>query len=325
VSELSFGGWVTVGNQIDDDVSRPCILAAYEAGVNFFDNAEAYAGGKSEIAMGKVLKELRREDLVISSKVFWGGDGPNDEGLSRKHITEACHNSLKRMQVDYFDLYFCHRPDPHTPVEETVRAMDDLIHQGLILYWGTSEWSAQQIMEAYAVARQYALIPPQVEQPEYNMLTRERVEKEYAELYKQIGLGTTIYSPLASGLLTGKYNDGIPAGSRATLEGYEWIKKDIINPERVEKVRQLAPIAADLGCALAQMALARCLKNPNVSTVITGASRVEQVHENMKAPTGSRSSRRTWWCASSRCWATNRQRMRTNKRIQGITEWLASY
>jgi len=283
VSELSFGGWVTVGNQIGEDVSRQCILAAYEAGVNFFDNAEAYAGGKSEIAMGKALKELRRESLVISSKVFWGGDGPNDEGLSRKHITEACRNSLKRMQVEYFDLYFCHRPDPNTPIEETVRAMDDLIHQGLILYWGTSEWSAQQIMEAYAVARQYGLNPPQMEQPQYNMFERERFEKEYARLYTQIGLGTTIWSPLASGLLTGKYNDGIPAGSRATLEGYEWIKKDIINPERVEKVRQLVPIAADLGCALAQMALAWCLKNPNVSTAITGASRVEQVRENMKA------------------------------------------
>lgn len=282
VSELSFGGWVTIGGQIDDETSRQCILAVYETGVNFFDNAEAYAGGKSEIAMGKVLKELRRESLVISSKVFWGGHAPNDEGLSRKHIAEACRNSLKRMQVEYFDLYFCHRPDPNTPIEETVRAMDDLIHRGLILYWGTSEWSAQQIMEAYSVARQYGLNPPQMEQPQYNMLWRERVEKEYARLYTQIGLGTTIWSPLASGLLTGKYNDGIPAGSRASLDGYEWLKDDI-TPERIEKARRLAPIAADLGCTLAQMALAWCLKNPNVSTVITGASRVEQVHENMKA------------------------------------------
>jgi len=282
VSELSFGGWVTVGEQIDDGASRRCILAAYEAGVNFFDNAEAYADGKSEIVMGRVLKELRRESLVISSKVFWGGEGPNDEGLSRKHITEACRSSLKRMQVDYFDLYFCHRPDPNTPIEETVRAMDDLIHHGLILYWGTSEWSAQQIMEAYAVARQYSLNPPQMEQPEYNMFTRERVEKEYARLYTQIGLGTTIFSPLASGVLTGKYIDGIPEGTRASLKGYEWVKDDI-TPERVEKVRRLAPIAADLDCTLAQMAIAWCLKNPHVSTAITGASRVEQVRENMKA------------------------------------------
>lgn len=282
VSELSFGGWVTVGEQIDDDTSRRCILAAYEAGVNFFDNAEAYADGKSEIVMGRVLKELRRESLVMSSKVFWGGEGPNDEGLSRKHIYEACRNSLKRMRVDYFDLYFCHRPDPNTPIEETVRAMDDLIHQGLILYWGTSEWSAQQIMEAYAVARQYGLYPPQMEQPEYNMFSRERVEKEYARLYTQIGLGTTIFSPLASGVLTGKYNDGIPEGTRASLKGYEWVKDDI-TPERIEKVKRLAPIAADLGCTLAQMALAWCLKNPNVSTAITGASRVEQVRENMEA------------------------------------------
>lgn len=283
VSELSFGGWVTLGEQIDAETSRRCILAAYQAGVNFFDNAEAYADGKSEIVMGKALKELRRESLVISSKVFWGGEGPNDEGLSRKHITEACRNSLKRMQVDYFDLYFCHRPDPNTPIEETVRAMDDLIHQGLILYWGTSEWSAQQIMEAYAVARQYGLNPPQMEQPEYNMFSRGRVEKEYARLYTQIGLGTTIFSPLASGVLTGKYIDGIPEGTRASLKGYEWIKEDLITPERIEKVKRLAPIAADLGCTLAQMALAWCLKNPNVSTVITGASRVEQVRENMKA------------------------------------------
>lgn len=283
VSELSFGGWVTVGNQIDEATSRRCILAAYEAGVNFFDNAEVYADGQSEIVMGKVLKELRRESLVISSKVFWGGDGPNDEGLSRKHITEACRNSLKRMQVDYFDLYFCHRPDPNTPIEETVRAMDDLIHRGLILYWGTSQWSAQQIMEAYAVARQYGLVPLQMEQPEYNLFERERVEKEYARLYTQIGLGATTFSPLAGGLLTGKYDQGIPTGSRATLEGYEWMKEHVITPGRVEKVKQLTPVAADLGGTLAQLALAWCLKNPNVSAVITGASRVEQVHENMKA------------------------------------------
>jgi voltage-dependent potassium channel beta subunit len=283
VSELSFGGWVTVGEQIDDDTSRRCILAAYKAGVNFFDNAEGYAGGKSEIVMGKALKELRRESLVISSKVFWGGEGPNDRSLSRKHIYEACRNSLKRMQLDYFDLYFCHVPDPDTPIEETARAMDDLIHQGLILYWGTSQWNAQQIMEAYALARQYGLVPPQMEQPNYNMLSRERVEKELVRLYTQIGLGTTTFSPLAAGLLTGKYNDGIPPRSRAALEGFDWLRQNIRAPENIERVRRLAPIAADLGCTLAQMAIAWCLKNPNVSTVITGASRVEQVHENMTA------------------------------------------
>jgi voltage-dependent potassium channel beta subunit len=283
VSVLSFGAWVTFGQQISDEEASELIHAAFDAGVNFFDNAEAYARGKAEIAMGKALKDFRREDLVVSSKVFWGGDGPNDHGLSRKHIYEACRASLKRMQLDYFDLFFCHRPDPNTPIEETVRAMDDLIHQGLILYWGTSEWSAQQIMEAYAVARQYGLNPPQMEQPEYNMLRRERVEKEYARLYTQIGLGTTIWSPLASGVLTGKYNEGTPGGTRASLPGYEWMKEEVLTEERVAKARQLAPIAADLDCSMAQMALAWCVKNPNVSTAITGASRVEQVHENMKA------------------------------------------
>ncbi|HLF25925.1 MAG TPA: aldo/keto reductase [Anaerolineae bacterium] len=283
VSELSFGGWVTVGGQMDAQASRECILAAYEAGVNFFDNAEGYGAGQSEIAMGQALKELRRESLVISSKVFWGGEGPNDTGLSRKHIAEACRNSLKRMQLDYFDLYFCHLPDPHTPIEETVRAMDDLIHQGLILYWGTSQWSAQQIMEAYGLARQYGLVPPQMEQPIYNLLARERVERELARLYTQIGLGATTFSPLASGVLTGKYNDGIPDGSRAALEGFDWLRRNIAERENIERVRRLAPIAADLGCTLAQLALAWCLKNPHVSTVITGASRVQQLRENLPA------------------------------------------
>lgn len=283
VSVLSFGAWVTFGRQVNDDAAREMLVAALDGGVNFFDNAEAYAAGDAETVMGKAIKGLRREDLVLSSKVFWGGEGPNDQGLSRKHIHEACRNSLKRMQVDYFDLFFCHRPDPDTPIEETVRAMDDLIHQGLILYWGTSEWSAQEIMEAHSVARQYGLNPPQMEQPQYNMFERERIEKEYLRLYTQIGLGTTIWSPLASGLLTGKYNDGIPEGSRASLEEFDWIREQVITPERIEKVKQLVPIAADLDCSLAQLALAWCVKNPNVSTVITGASRVEQLHENMKA------------------------------------------
>lgn len=283
VSALSIGAWVTFGNQIDDDAARAILMAAYEHGVNFFDNAEAYANGKAEIVMGKALKDLRREDLVISSKVFWGGKGPNDEGLSRKHIMEACHNALKRLQVDYLDLFFCHRPDFNTPVEETVRAMDDLIHQGKVLYWGTSEWPADRIMQAYGIARQYGLYPPQMEQPQYNLLWRDRVEKEYEPLYDGIGLGTTIWSPLASGLLSGKYNDGIPAGTRAALKEYAWIQNAVTDPARVGKARKLAPIAAGLGVTMAQLALAWCLKNPHVSTVITGASRAEQVQENLKA------------------------------------------
>ena len=259
--------------------------AAYEAGVNFFDNAEAYAGGNAEVVMGNVFKktEWARESFVVSSKVFWGGEGPNDKGLSRKHIYEACRRSLKRLQLDYLDLFFCHRPDPTTPIEETVRAMDDLIHQGLVLYWGTSEWTAADIMHAYGIAREQGLTPPQMEQPQYNMLHRERVEKEYLPLYREIGLGTTTWSPLASGLLTGKYNRGIPQGTRASLPGYEWLKDYVLTPQNLEKVRQLEPTAKAMGCSLAEVALAWCLKNPNVSTVITGATRPEQVNENMKA------------------------------------------
>jgi len=286
VSELSLGAWITYGGQVGEDVALKCMSAAREAGVNFFDNAEVYAGGNAEIVMGNVIKKMgwRREDLVISSKVFWGGDGPNDEGLSRKHIFEACKNSLKRLQLDYLDLYFCHRPDPNTPIEETARAMNDLIRQGKILYWGTSEWSAADIMRAYALAREHHLTPPQMEQPQYNMFHRDRVEKEYGPLYREIGLGTTIWSPLASGLLSGKYNEGVPPGSRLTLKGYEWLKDSVITPQRIEKVKQLQSVAVDLRCSMAQLALAWCLKNPNVSTVITGASRPEQVTENMEAP-----------------------------------------
>ena len=262
-----------------------CMSAAYDAGVNFFDNAEVYSDGNAEIVMGNVIKKLRwqRESIVVSSKVFWGGDGPNDNGLSRKHIFEACRNSLKRLQLEYLDLYFCHRPDPNTPIEETVRAMDDLIHQGKTLYWGTSEWSGVDIMRAHGLAREHGLTPPQMEQPQYNLLHRDRVEKEYLPLYREIGLGATIWSPLASGLLTGKYNEGIPSGSRATLQGYEWLKESVITPENIEKVKKLQLIAKDIDCTLAQLALAWCLKNPNVSTVITGASRPEQVDENMNA------------------------------------------
>ncbi len=285
LSELSLGAWVTYGGQVSEEVALKCMSAAYDAGVNFFDNAEAYANGNAETVMGNVIKKLgwRRENIVVSSKVFWGGEGPNDRGLSRKHIFEACRNSLKRLQLDYLDLFFCHRPDPNTPIEETVRGMDDLIHQGKILYWGTSEWDAADIMRAHALAREYDLTPPQMEQPQYNMLHRERVEKEYLPLYREIGLGTTIWSPLASGLLSGKYNKGIPVGSRATLHGYEWLREQVITARNIEKVNRLEPVAKELGSTMAQMALAWCLKNPNVSTVMTGASRPEQVVENMNA------------------------------------------
>jgi voltage-dependent potassium channel beta subunit len=261
---------------------------AYDAGVNFFDNAEVYSSGQSEIIMGEAIRKAgwKQQDLVLSTKIFWGGDGPNDTGLSRKHIIEGMDASLKRMGLEYVDLVFAHRPDLHTPIEETVRAFNHLIDQGKAFYWGTSEWSAQQIMEAYAVARQEHLIPPLMEQPQYNMFHRERVEVEYQRLYTEIGLGTTIWSPLASGLLTGKYNQGIPAGSRATLEGYEWLRKRFTDEkaqDKIQKVVKLSAIAQELGCSTAQLALAWCLLNPNVSTVITGASKSSQVEENMKA------------------------------------------
>ena len=288
VSALSLGAWVTYGEQVGDEIANQCMSAAHEAGVNFFDNAEAYAGGQAEIVMGNVIKKAGwvRSDLVISTKIFWGGDGPNDSGLSRKHILEGTDAALGRLQMDYVDLIFCHRPDLHTPIEETVWAMNHVINQGKAFYWGTSEWSAQQIMQAYAIARREHLIPPLMEQPQYHMFHRERVEVEYAHLYKEIGLGTTIWSPLASGILTGKYNQGMPEGTRATLEGYEWLRKIFENEEaqrRIKKVGLMMPIAEELGCSMAQLALAWLLKNPNVSTVITGASRAEQVTENMKA------------------------------------------
>jgi voltage-dependent potassium channel beta subunit len=288
VSALSFGSWVTFGNQADEDLAYEMMKTAFDAGVNFFDNAEAYAGGDSEILMGKVFKRAgwKRSDLVVSTKIFWGGAGPNDKGLSRKHILEGTEAALKRLQLDYVDLIFAHRPDINTPVEETVRAFNHLINQGKALYWGTSEWSAAQIMEAYAVARREHLIPPQMEQPQYHMFHRERFESEYARLYEEIGLGTTIFSPLASGLLTGKYNQGIPEGTRASLEGYEWLRERFENEEAVNnivKVGQLIQIAEALGATMAQLALAWTLMNPNVSTTITGASRVEQVVDNMKA------------------------------------------
>ncbi len=288
ISALSLGAWVTYGGQVGEETAYECMTAAYDAGVNFFDNAEVYAHGNAETVMGNVIKKTgwHRSDLVISTKLFWGGKGQNDNGLSRKHLMEGIHASLKRLQMDYVDLLFCHRPDLYTPIEEIVWTMNVLIQQGKIFYWGTSEWSAERIWEAYAVARREHLVPPLMEQPEYNLFHRERVEREYARLYDEIGLGTTIWSPLASGILTGKYNEGIPDGSRMTLKGYEWLRKELESTEgqsNLEKARQLTLVARDLGCSLAQLALAWCLKNSHVSTVITGASRREQVIENLKA------------------------------------------
>ena len=285
LSALSLGAWVTYGGQVGQEIAEKCMSAAYDAGVNFFDNAEAYASGNAEIVMGNVIKKLawRREDLVISTKIFWGGKGPNDRGLSHKHIIEGVNNALRRLQMDYVDLVFCHRPDPETPIEETVRAMDVVIKQGKAFYWGTSEWSAGEILKADGIARQYGLTPPSMEQPQYNMFHRDIFEIEYDSIFKQLGYGTTIWSPLASGVLSGKYANGIPADSRAALPGFDWLQEHQITAERIEKVKHLSVIAADLGCTMSQLALAWCLKNPNVSTVITGASRLEQVVENMKA------------------------------------------
>lgn len=287
VSELSFGSWVSFHNQLGEDQAFECLQAAYEAGINFFDNAEVYANGKSEEIMGAAIKRLgwRRASYVISTKFFWGlFTNPNEQNtLNRKRLTEGINGSLKRLQLEYVDLIFCHRPDNTTPIEETVWAMHDIITQGKALYWGTSEWSADQIMQAWYIADRHHLHKPVMEQPQYHMLHRERVEKEYARLYKEIGLGTTIWSPLASGLLTGKYNNGIPNESRAALKGYEWLTEAVTHPERIETVKKLKPVADSLGCTQAQLALAWCLLNPNVSTVITGASKVAQLHENLKA------------------------------------------
>ncbi len=288
VSELSFGAWVTFAQQITEKTAEKLMTIAYDAGVNFFDNAEAYADGKAEMVMGRILKRRGwgRDTFLVSSKAFWGGDLPNQEGLSRKHVIEACHAALRRLRVDYLDLYFCHRPDPNTPIAETVRAMSDLIAQGKVLYWGTSEWSAAEISEAHRVARELLLVPPTMEQPQYNMFHRERVEKEFAPLYETVGLGLTTWSPLASGLLTGKYNDGDPGGTRISLKNYEWLREQFETAEarkRLGKVKKLAAVASDLGTTLPQLGLAWCLKNPRVSSVITGASKPKQVKENMKA------------------------------------------
>src|SRR5277367_1595754 len=287
VSALSLGSWVTFGQQISDDVAADLMRTAYENGVNFFDNAEVYAAGKSETVMGQILRKTgwSHETFLVSSKVFWGGETPNQEGLSRKHVIEACHNALRRLQVDYLDLYFCHRPDPNTPIEETVRAMSDLVHQGKVLYWGTSEWSAQEITQAHAVARELGLVPPTMEQPMYNLFGRHRMEKEYERLYAEYGMGTTIWSPLASGLLTGKHKNGPQPGTRATLETYDWLRDQIAREakDKADKVQKLEKIAKELGLSLAVFSIAWCLKNPHVSTVILGASKVPQLTENLQA------------------------------------------
>ena len=288
VSALSFGAWVTFGDQVDESVARDCMKVAYDAGVNFFDNAEVYAGGQAETMMGNIIQSegWRRSDLVLSTKIFWGGDGPNDVGLSRKHVIEGTQAALARLQTNYVDLVFCHRPDLETPIEETVRAMNHLIDQGMAFYWGTSEWTAEQIRQAYEVARREHLVPPTMEQPQYNMLHRTKVERDFLPLYRDFQLGLTTWSPLASGILTGKYNDGIPEGSRMDLEGYEWLRQQLegeAGQAKLEKVRQLTTIADELGCTMAQLAIAWCAANPNVSTVITGASKPSQVEQNMHA------------------------------------------
>ena len=289
VSLLSFGSWVTFHKQIEDNSADALMGLAYDNGVNFFDNAEGYALGESEKMMGRVLKAKGwdRTSYIVSSKVFFGWRGndnkPNQTGLSRKHITEACHEALQRLQVDYLDLYFCHRPDKNVPIEEVVWAMNHLLQQGKILYWGTSEWSAQEIMEAHLFARQYNLVGPTMEQPEYNLFHRDKIEVEFAQLYKTVGLGTTIWSPLAAGLLTGKYNNGIPADSRLAVEGFEWLKDKHYSEAKVEKIKKLEPITEQLQCSLAALSIAWCIKNPNVSTAILGATKKEQLLENLKA------------------------------------------
>ena len=287
VSVLSFGSWVTFHNQLGHDSALECMQAAWDAGVNFFDNAEVYAGGKSETIMGEALRELGwpRESYVLSTKLYWGlRDGPNTRNtLNRKYLMQGIDGSLERFGLDHVDLLFCHRPDPETPVEETVWAMSDIVASGKALYWGTSEWPADAIEEAYQIAERYQIRKPVTEQPQYNLLWRDRVEKEYAPLYDQHGMGTTVWSPLASGALTGKYLDGIPEGSRAALPGYEWLRDLITSPANHAQVKRVVDLAEEIGCTPAQLAIAWCAKNPNVSTVITGASRVAQVHENMGA------------------------------------------
>jgi voltage-dependent potassium channel beta subunit len=287
VSELSLGSWVTYGNQVDEGAAIETLATARDAGVNFFDNAEVYAGGKAETLMGNALKHLawERESYIISTKFYWGiADGPNRKNtLNRKYLLHAIDGSLKRLQLDYVDLVFCHRPDPHTPIEETVWAMHDMIQRGKALYWGTSEWAASEIVAAWQIAERHHLHKPVMEQPQYNLFHRQRVEQEYARLYQDLGLGLTTWSPLASGVLTGKYANGIPAGSRSTLPGYAWLQETVTNSDWIAATERLRPISNELGCTLSQLAIAWCASNPHVSTVITGASSNAQVVENMGA------------------------------------------
>jgi voltage-dependent potassium channel beta subunit len=289
VSALSLGSWLTFGKQISDETAEALMVRAYDAGVNFFDNAEIYARGKSEQVMGNILRKLgwRRSSFVVSSKAFFG-DGnnlPNETGLSRKHLIEACENALRRLQVEYLDIYFCHRPDPNTPILETVRAMNTLIQQGKILYWGTSEWSAKELLQAFELSEKYGLIPPTTEQPQYNMLVRERFEQEYAPVFEKYKLGSTIWSPLGSGALTGKYKNltEIPTDTRLAMPGLEWLKESSLDTQKLDKVAQLTRLSDDLGVSLPRLAIAWCLSNPNVSTVILGASKLAQLEENLTA------------------------------------------
>ncbi len=289
LSVLSYGSWVTFSRQVDDKASDRLMGLAYDNGINFFDNAEAYEGGRSEEMMGRVLaaKNWDRTSYCISSKVFFGLHGknnkPNQNGLSRKHIMEACHAALRRMQTEYLDLYYCHRPDPETPMEEIVRTMNILIEQGKVFYWGTSEWSADEILEAHKVAKELGLIPPAVEQPQYNLFERAKMEHDYLPIFKNNGMGTTIWSPLASGLLTGKYNDGIPEGSRLALDNYAWLKDRMMQDDKVERVKKLSKVASDMGTSLATLSIAWCIHNPNVTTAILGATRESQLMENLEA------------------------------------------
>lgn len=289
VSALSFGSWVSFSKQIDDKVAESLMGQAYDAGINFFDNAEVYALGESEKMMGRVLKKKKwdRTSFIVSSKAFFGWRGkedkPNQKGNSRKHLMEACNEALQRLQVDYLDLYYCHRPDKNTPIEETVWAMNHLIQQGKVLYWGTSEWSAAEIMEAHRVAAQFRLIGPTMEQSQYNLFERTKIEKDFLDIYRTVGMGTTIWSPLASGLLSGKYNDGMPKGSRFALEGFDWLKDRWVMDDKIKKVKKLADLAAKMGVSTAALSIAWCIKNPNVSTAILGATKKQQLTENLKA------------------------------------------
>ena len=289
LSVVSFGSWVSFQKQIDDKIAGQLMGIAYDNGINFFDNSEAYAGGESEKMMGRVLKTKKwdRSSFTVSSKVFFGLRGkdnkPNQKGLSRKHVIEACNDALKRLQVDYIDLFFCHRADKNTPIEETVWAMNTLIQQGKILYWGTSEWSGVEIMEAHRVAQQYKLVGPTMEQPQYNLFERDKVEKEFLPIYDFVGLGTTIWSPLASGLLTGKNNDGVPKESRLALEGFGWLKDRLMVDDKIKKAKKLSKFAAKLGVSTAALSIAWCIKNPHVTTAILGATKKQQLLDNLKA------------------------------------------